>query len=102
MITFPPLVLVSDNLFIFELLDYFARYIRPSDDRITCRYRVAIGQKNNIAECNFVSGGRLEFLDRNSLSRAHPILLASRTNNRVRHAQSPVWKGAETATANWQ
>src|SRR5215469_4827388 len=95
MITFPSLVLVCDNLFILELFDYLASDICPGDERVACRYRVAINEQNNIAECNFVSGSRFEFLNRNSLPRAHPILLASGTNNRVRHAQNPSFGKAQ-------
>ena len=95
MVAFPPLVLVSDNFFILELSDDLASNIGSGDDRITRCDCVAIGEKNDIAEGNFVAGSRIEFLDRNSLSRANPILLASRTNDRVRHAQNPSFGKAQ-------
>src|SRR5438132_5574961 len=89
MITLTPLVLERNDLLVFELFNHFACYVGSRNHRIASGFGVAIGEEEHVAECDFASGSGIDLFDSDDLTRAHPILLASRTNNRVRHALNP-------------
>src|ERR1700730_18980474 len=92
MVSLAPLILESDHLFVFELFNHFTDNFCPGNNRITgCDVR-SVSEQNDISKSDLLSIGGCEFVNRNSLPGAHPILLTSRTNNRVRHVQCLIGK----------
>src|SRR5580704_8858332 len=92
MVSLAPLILESDHLFVFELFNHFTDHLCPGNDRITGCDGRSVREQNDISESDLLSIGGCEFVNRYGFPGAHPILLTSRTNNRVRHVQCPIGK----------
>jgi hypothetical protein len=92
MVSLAPLILESDHLFVFELFNHFTDHLCPGNNWITGCDGRSVSEQNDISESHLLSIGGCEFVNRYGLPGAHPILLTSRTNNRVRHVQCPIGK----------
>src|SRR5229473_8649476 len=75
MVSLAPLILESDHLFVFELFNHFSDHLCPGDNRITGCDGRSVSEQNDISERDLLSIGGCEFVNRDSLPRAHPILL---------------------------
>jgi hypothetical protein len=89
MVSFTALVLERNDLFVFEMFDHFARYVRSGNVRIADCFSITICEAKHVGEFDFAPGSRIELFQRDDLTRAYPVLFASGTNNRVRHALKP-------------
>jgi hypothetical protein len=92
MVSFAPPELESDYLFVFELFNHFTDHLCTGNHRITGCDGRSVSEQNDISERDLLSGGGREFVNRYGLPGDHPILLTSRTNNRVRHVECPIGK----------
>src|SRR6478672_10343567 len=92
MVPFAPLELESDHLLVFELFNHFTHHLCPGNNWIASRDGRSVCQQYNVSKRDFFTMGACEFINRNGLPGGHPILLTSRTNNRVRHVQCPIGK----------
>jgi hypothetical protein len=89
MITLAAPVLKRDHLFIFKLFHDLAGDLGPFDQRRSSRKTVAVAVQDHLFERYLLAGRSRELFDRNGISRANPILFASRTNDCVCHDDLP-------------
>jgi hypothetical protein len=92
MVSLAPLILESDHFFVFELFNHLTDHLCPCNNRITGCDGRSVSEQNHIFKRHLLSVGGCEFVNSYGIPGAHPILLTSRSNNRVRHLECLIRK----------
>jgi hypothetical protein len=92
MVSLAPLKLESDHFFVLEMFNHLADHLCPCDDWITGCDARSVSEQNHLSKGHLLSIGGCELVNSYGVPGAHPILLTSRPNNRVRHVECLIRK----------